>query len=40
LASQPIDVTIGSLRGSGESYSDVLLRLAGEMTPTKRTKVK
>ena len=28
------------LRGPGESYSDVILRLAKETTPTKRTKVR
>ena len=29
-----------ALRGVGESYSDVILRIADEMTRTKRTKVK
>ena len=29
-----------SLRGPGESYSDVILRMAKETTPTMQTKVK
>ena len=29
-----------AMRGPGESYSDVILRLAKETTPTRRTKVK
>ena len=31
---------LGAMRGPGESYSDVILRLAKETTPTKRTKVR
>jgi hypothetical protein len=31
---------LGAMRRPGESYSDVILRLAKETTPTKRTKVK
>ena len=31
---------LGAMRGPSETYSDVILRVAKETTPTKRTKAK